>query len=99
MCEPSVLAHLTKQVLAVDQLQRSAPQRTKREPQPRNLLLLAISDEPNDVALVEITELLETFPNAVSGPGPWHDKLHLAEVRQSAVIDVGDELISEKVSY
>src|SRR6202051_4567120 len=98
MCTPRILTDFTEKVLAIDQLQRSSPQRAKMESQPHKLLLLNIRHHADDVRRRELPYALEAFVDSISGTWAGYGEFHFREIGQGAVIDVCNELVSKKIA-
>jgi hypothetical protein len=94
----SILSHLAKKVLAVDQLQRPSPEGSERDPEPLELDVLTLLHEPDHLGWGEAANILETLLDAVECPRPRYHKLILAERRNLAVVNVCDELVRQEIA-
>ncbi len=86
-----IFIDFAEQILAVDQLEPPAPERLEVETQPLELLLLQVGHQPDELGLVQAARIDEAFAQPVACPRAGHDEIHLAEIGELAVIDVGDE--------
>ena len=94
-----ILVNLTEQVLAVNQLQWPAPKRRKIETQTTKLVLLAVGDKPDQISVIEPTRIGKALPKTVLGTGARNNELHLRKIEVGRVVEVGNELVGEKVTY
>jgi len=67
--------------------------------QPYELLFLNIRHHADDISRRELPRALEAFVDPISGAWAGHGEFHFREIRQSAVIDICDELVSEKIAH
>ena len=96
--DPGVLVDLAEEILAVDELERPTPEVLKPQAEPIELLLLAVSHEPDDFDLVVVAGVREAFPDTAPASGPRDDEVHLREVEHCRVVEVGHELVREERS-
>ena len=68
------------------------------EPKTLELLLLQIGHQPDQFGLVQSARIDEAFAQPIACARAGHDEVHLAEIGDLAVVDVGDELIGEEVA-
>lgn len=98
MCDPSIFADLTEQVLAIDELQRATPERLKGKSEPLELAILPVLHAADDVFSCELAGILEAFGDAVTRTGAGNDEAVLGKVDQRRVIDVDRKLEGEKIA-
>jgi hypothetical protein len=75
--DPSIFVDLTEKVLTIDQLERSSPERTKREPPFLELQLLSICHPSDCVGLIIVAEAGKALTDAVARSRPRHNIVHL----------------------
>ena len=92
MCDAGVLAHLAEQILTVDQLQRSTPERLELDPGGIELIVRALSDSANDVFGRQIVSVAEAFRDSIVGARTSHHEVHLREAEQVGVVEIDSEL-------
>ena len=98
MLDAGVLRDFAEKVLAVDKLQPPAPEVTEPEAEPFELVLLTFGNHPDEVCFGKAAEVREALADAVQGTGAGDDELHLREVGDLAVVQVGNELVGEKIA-
>jgi hypothetical protein len=98
MFDAGIFVDFTKEILAVNELQRPAPERFEVQPKSLEFRLLAICHHLNDVTFIEATKRLKTLMDTCACSRAWHNKFHFAEISQSAVVQIGDILIREEVA-
>jgi len=83
-----VLRDLAEQVLTVDQLQGSPPQRREHDSSLRELDLLAFRDPADDVFVRPAVTSVEALGDPLAGARAGRHEVHLAERKVWAVVQV-----------
>jgi hypothetical protein len=96
MHDAGILVDLAEKVLAVDKLQRPAPEILEDDPARGELVFLPVCDEPDEVSLVVVAEIEKTLTNPAPSTRTRHRKLHLGKVQNTGVVEVRDELVREE---
>src|SRR5258708_26808404 len=97
MCNSSVLVNFAKEALAVDEMERSPPQRTKVQVHARKLIHLSIRHEADQFGLVEPTGVDKALADPVECSWSGHNKLHFRIVRYPPIVEIRDELVGKEI--
>lgn len=94
-----VLADLTKQVLAIDQMQSSTKQGDRWFACFVEVLYLLLSHHADYVLIGMTIDGDKTLVDTVTGTRPGHNKIILIEVDQVAVVDIDCVLKSQERTH
>ena len=94
--DAGVLVDLAEEVLAIDELERASPQVLEVETASCELLGLPVGHPSDEILVGVVTRIGEAFAQSAAGARTRHDELHLGEVEDGAVVEVGDELVGEE---
>ena len=81
MSNAGVLVDLAENVLAINELKPTAPDRPERESQALEFPLLAVGHELDDLRFVQTAEVVEALPDSVQRAWAWDDELRFGKVR------------------
>lgn len=94
-----VLVGLAKEILAVDELERTLPtQLLEAQPETLELIVRSFRHHADDLRLRQAGRVCEAFGDPAASAGACHDEVHLGKVGQRAVVQVNRELESEEAS-
>ena len=80
MSNTRVFVHLTEEILAVNELKRTAPQCLELEVVTVDLAVLALGDDADYVGVAKSSGICEALANPVAGAGACDYEVNFAEV-------------------
>jgi hypothetical protein len=92
MCDAGVLADLAEEVLAVNQLKRSSPQRLEFNAKSVEVVTGGVGDCTDNVRRRYVVRIGEALRDSVVRAGSGDYEVHLGEMEQLAVVEVDREL-------
>ena len=98
MSNTRIFIHLAKQILAVNQLKRAAPQRLKREILSHELAVCALSDDSDYVHFLKFSGIRKAFSDPVASTRTCHYEVLFLKVDHVAVVQIDSKLKCEKIS-
>src|SRR5271168_3526685 len=98
MMNARVLVHFAEEVLTVNQLQGPTPKRFELDAKALEFRVLPLGNNPDEIGFRQPANRLKALRDSAFCPRTRNDKLHLGEIRELAVAEVGRILIGKKIT-